>query len=240
MKIDFSTLIGIFLSIFGVVVSIFSYIKTKKTKKIAVNSESTILISETLSKYENLKILYNDENIKSLTSTIVRIKNIGSDIVEPDDLVPSCPLTINTTKKFLLEDTSQYKISTSNTKNIVKLTKIDSMSLQISFDFLNPKDEIQITLLHTGDISVDGDLKSNPIKNYTKKKYENNDTKYNLEDEIASIFPPYKFMALFLSLMSLLLLCSSIITNELSIDRMILYFILMYNISTLALLQNKK
>ena len=163
---------GTVFGLFGIIISIYFYKKQKKVKRLSVKSESTILISETLNKYKNLKISYNNQNITSLTSTIIKITNIGTDIVEPTDLAPSSPLIIKTTDKFLLDDITQYKITTSNSKNLASLSKISDTSLQISFDFLNPKEYIIITLLHTGDISVDGDLKTNSIKNYIKLKDE--------------------------------------------------------------------
>lgn len=229
MQIEPINIIGIISTLFGIIVSIYCSIKTKKTKKLAANSESTILISETIGKYENLKISCNNEDIKSLTSTVVRIKNIGSDIVEPSDLAPSSPIIIKTTQKFLLNDVSQYKIMASNSKNVVKLTKIDDSSLQISFDFLNPKDEICVTILHTGDISVNGGLKTSPIRNYTRKKYENNEPRHSRYDDLPSTLNfPYMFFTLIMGLFALTILFVSITSNELSYDRMILCAILMF------------
>lgn len=164
---DFNIIMGIFGAL-GTIFTIYSYIKNRKIKKLIFNTESTVLISESVTEYENLKIIYNNESIKSLTSTIVRIKNTGSDLVLPSDLAPSSPIIIKTTEKFLLKEISKYDINSSNSKNIVKLSPLGETSLQVLFDFLNPKDEISITLLHTGDVYVEGDLITNPITNHTK------------------------------------------------------------------------
>lgn len=242
MTFDFNTIIGIsgtILGLFGIIISIYSYRKSKKTKRLAVNSESNILISETLSQYESLKVSYNDENIKSLTSTIVRIKNIGSDIIEPSDIVPSSPIIIKTTQKFLFNDISQYKIVSSNSKNIIKLIKINDSSLQVSFDFLNPKNEIYITILHTGDISVDGDLKTGSIKNYTAKKYYDVDTDHHYDEDTYSHISSFKIPTLVLSIFSMFIACFSLFTNSYSIERLSPALTLML-LSYILLFQTRK
>ena len=190
MTNEFNTIIGIAGTIFGLVsilISIYFFKKSKKTKNLSINSVSTILISENLNEYENLKISYNNEDIRSLTSTTIKIKNIGTDIVEPSDLLQSSPIIIDTTEKFLLNDISQYDITSSNNKNNVSLNKITDSSLQLTFEILKPKDEISISVLHTGDITVSGELKTTSIKNFTKKKYKNNDTNDNHDNDYKEI-----------------------------------------------------
>lgn len=237
MTFDFNTIMGIVGAIFGlsgIIFSIYFYIKGKKKKKLAFYSESTILISEKLNEYENLKISYNDENISSLTSTIVRIKNIGTDIVEPSDLIPSSPLIITTTEKFLFNDTSQYKFFKTNKKNGVSLNKIDDNSIQVIFEFLNPKDEISITVLHTGDITMNGELKTNPVKNYTAKKYENYEIKYNHDDDtyIPSSSLLVKFISLIMSIMMIIMLYTYILTDRISSDNMLIYSMMLFMMIT--------
>lgn len=245
MTIDFNTIIGTtgtILGLFGIIISIYSYIKSRKTKKLAVNQESTILISETLSKYENLKISYNNDDINSLTSTIVKIKNIGTDIVEPSDLIPSSPIKIHTTDKFLFNDTTQYEIVTSNSKNNVSLQKLSNSTLQLTFEFLNPKDEIFISLLHTGEITVSGDLKTNAIKNYSKKKYDHSDTSHynNYEEEISyNANSLFKLMLSVLTLMMMFIILILAIAGRLSIENMSMFTLIML-IAFMTLLQNIK
>lgn len=169
---DFIGITGVILGILGIVFAFIFYFKGKKKKKLVYTSESTVLVSEKLSNYEDLKILYNNKEIKSLCSTTIKIKNMGNDIIEPHDLIPSMPITINTSDKFLFQDVSKYEFTSSNSKNRILLNKMNDSQISVNFDFINPKDEITITLLHTGDISIDGDLKQGEVKNYTKMKYE--------------------------------------------------------------------
>lgn len=172
MKIDLGIVIGILGILFGLGGSYFFYRKGRKVKKLIYRAETTILISEDLSSYENLKILYNNENINSLNSTTIIIRNVGNDMIEPTDFIPAMPIVVKTSNQFLLQDFSKYKITCSDRKNRVHLEKVDESNLQVIFDYLNPKDEISITILHTGDVTITGELKQrNSVKNYSNKKY---------------------------------------------------------------------
>ncbi len=206
MKLDLGVIIGIVGILFGFLGSLFFYLKGKKNKKLVYNTETTVLISESLSNYENLKILYNNEDIKTLNSTNIKIKNIGNDIIETSDFVPAEPIIIKTSDHFLLQDVSKYNINSSNAKNRVHLTHIDESHIQVSFDFLNPKDEIQITVLHTGQISMTGDLKQGSVKNYSSKKYEKETDNFDKDFDIFySAFGPKRIFSMLTILMSTLL-----------------------------------
>lgn len=208
MKIDLGIIIGVLGIIVGLGGSFFFYRKNKKVKKLIYRAETTVLISEDLSSYENLKILYNNENIDTLNSTTIKIRNIGNDIIEPKDFVPSMPIIIKTSDHFLLQDFSKYKITCSDSKNRVNLEKIDESNFQVVFDYLNPKDEITIAILHTGDITITGDLKQkNSVKNYSNKKYGKEESDYidNTQTDIIKIYQEIPTLAAIL-VMALLFL----------------------------------
>lgn len=166
MIIDWQTILsisGIILTIFFGILSYVFYRKGIKKKKLLITSNSTILISEDLSNYNGLKISYNNEEVKTLTSTSITIRNIGNDVIEDTDITPSDPIIITTTNKFLSTDSDEYQVISSNKKVSTSLQKINDSKLQLSFDFLNPKNELSVTLLHNGDIFIDGDLKNGSV-----------------------------------------------------------------------------
>lgn len=209
MNIDWQTILsisGIILTIFFGILSYVFYRKGIKKKKILVTSDSTILVSEDLSNYNGLKISYNNEEVKTLTSTTITVRNIGNDIIEASDIAPSDPIIITTTNKFLSINSDEYKINSSNKKITTSLQKIDDSKLQLTFDFLNPKNELSITLLHNGDIFVNGDLKNGNVD-----KVSNNDkyvpvskSKYSDSIDIED-FNYSKFTVYLLRLLSLLM-----------------------------------
>lgn len=147
----FTTLVSIVITLL-----FHKYSTIANTKKLAVTYTSLFLIEETNNNYENLKIELNGEIIKSLKSSTIKFKNIGNKLITSSDFAPSSPLIIKSTQKILLNDVTKCNISTTNNENIASLIKIDDYCLQINFDFLKPKEEISLTLIHMGDISITG------------------------------------------------------------------------------------
>lgn len=185
--------IGIASTIFfGFIFSYIFYRKGLKKKCLICHRTSTALISENISKYKGLKILYNNNEIQTLTSTLINLKNAGNDIIDPKDITPSDPIMVKTSGHFLSSiDTTLSEVHVSNPKVKVGLEHIDSSNLKLNFDFLPPKCEISITLLHSGDIEITGDLKigifSKNIKNYSSET-----NKYK-------IYMMYKFLNKYIS-----------------------------------------
>lgn len=201
-------LIGIACTIFfGFVFSYIFYRKGLKKKRLICHRTSTSLISENISEYRDLKILYDNNEIQTLTSTSINFKNVGNDIIDPSDIIPSDPIKIKTTGHFLFSintaDTTLSEVTVSNPKVKVSLEHIDSSNLKLNFDFLPPKCEISITLLHSGDIDITGDLK---IGTFTK-----NVKNYNSEPKYYMIFMMDKFMDKYIAMLTKLLYIITII-----------------------------
>lgn len=169
-------IVGLLSTIFfGFLFSYIFYKKSIKKKKLNVYVNSNILISEDLSNYNGLKILYNNEEITTLTSSTIIITNIGNDLIEKNDIISSDPITILASNKFLSNNIDEYTVKVSNKKVTASLQKINDSTLQLVFDFLRPKDKIQVTLLHSGIINIEGELKIGNIE-----KNINNDTNARL------------------------------------------------------------
>lgn len=167
-------IIGIFSTIFfGFIFSYIFYRKSLKQKKMVCITEPTTLISDNLSNYKNLKILYNDENIQTLTSTQVVFKNIGNDKIEPSDITPSDPIVITTSGKFLSTEDNLLEVQTTNPKVKSNLEYVDDSTFNLKFDFFPPECELSVTLLHSGDISITGDLKVGDFKQNNKNNTSN-------------------------------------------------------------------
>lgn len=201
-------LIGIACTIFfGFIFSYIFYRKGLKKKQLICHRTSTSLISENISEYKGLKILYNNDEIQTLTSTIINFKNVGNDIIDPNDIIPSDPIIIKTTGHFLFSintaDTTLSEVTISNPKVKVNLEHIDSSNLKLNFDFLPPKCEISITLLHSGDIDITGDLK---MGTFTK-----NVKNYDSESKYYMIFMMDKFMDKYMDIVTKLLYLATII-----------------------------
>lgn len=161
--------------IIGLIATIFFgyifYIKSTQNKSLSLFTTSDTLVSESLTRYKGLKIFYNKKTIKKLVSTTITIKNIGNLTIENSDISPSSPIMFCTSKEFLLNDVKDYVLYNSNKNSSVSLSKINKSKIQLVFDYLKPGDVISITLLHSGILKINGDLKNGIIyQNITEAK----------------------------------------------------------------------
>ncbi len=172
-------MIGIILSvvfgILGIGATYLFYRKTIKIKKLLFSIDSSVLISNSLNKYTNLKITYGDQDIKSLCNSIIKIRNTGTDNIEPSDLYKDRPIIIEISEPLIFNN-DEYKIECSNKDSSVSLVSIDEKTLRVDFEILNPKDVITIEMLHNDDIFMDGKLKNGKIDNSYKKEEKINNT----------------------------------------------------------------
>ena len=101
----------------------------------------------------------------------ITIKNIGNLTIEVSDISSSSPITFCASKEFLLNDVKDYILYSSNKNSSFSLLKINKSKIQLVFDYLKPEEEISLTLLHSGILKINGDLKNGIIyQNITEAK----------------------------------------------------------------------
>lgn len=112
---------------------------------------------------------YNPIDLKDLYFSIIIIKNIGNTIIDQNDIAPNAPISISTNGKFLLNniDDAVNIISFNRARNIYPQLKIDETNecncILLNCDYLEKKEILGCILLHTGDISLRGNLKGGKI-----------------------------------------------------------------------------
>lgn len=169
---------NLFWCIMGILGSgIISFIFHKiaiNNKKILYTLSSKKLITNNLSEIDGLDITYQKSPIKDLTTTTINIKSIGKDNIEMKDFAKSSPLCIETSGQFLFKDNIESSLTyNSNPVNSINLNiKEDFSIVQLEYDYFKKDDLITFTFLHTGDLSITGELKKGKISqsNTTNKK----------------------------------------------------------------------
>lgn len=125
-----------------------------------LSARSDTLISDSLSKHKGLKVFYHKKEVKDLISSVIFVKNVGNDTVNASDIAPIAPITFITTGKFLLTNEKDYHLIASNKSCSASLSSIDRSNIILDFDFLKPNDQIELTLLHSGTITIHGELRN--------------------------------------------------------------------------------
>lgn len=178
---DWNSLFWCIIGIIGsAIVSFIFYKKGNNTQKIIYTLKSKTLITNKQSNIDGLKILFQNSPINDLTSTTINIKSIGKANIEMTDFAKSSPLCIKTTGKFLfknnIEDSLTYN---SNQSNQIKLFATEDLTtINLEYEYFRHDDLFTLNLLHTGDLTICGELKKGTVDQ------ENSIDKKNISDII--------------------------------------------------------
>lgn len=141
-------LLGLVVAIVSILYAFYLQKKNKKYKELSCALISNNLIKEKESHFPKLDISYNNEKLDNFTLTKIHIINIGKEVIRPQDIAAKDPIRFcATTDKTRLLDHSL--IYANNPKNNFELN-IQSEAINLSFDFIEPKDKVIIQVLHTG------------------------------------------------------------------------------------------
>lgn len=167
-------------AIFSLLISLFFYFKGLNKKRLTYDIKTFCIISDKINQIIGLDVKYNSTEIENLYSSTVTIKNIGNSIIEKDDFAPSCPISISTDGKFLVDESNGMNLFPLNkANNVYPLFETNSDNtknnkITIAFDYISKKEELTCSLFHTGNISFTGVLKDgkiiSPDENRARKK----------------------------------------------------------------------
>lgn len=163
---------SIFWGIAGIVASImvslffFLYGKNKKILKYKIYSIK--LISDNLSTKRGLDITFKGQRVRNMISSVIEFSNVGNQVITSDDFAKSAPLKISAENNFF-GGLDGCNIMPRESKG-VNISEISKKELNIVFEFLQPKQSFSIEVLHDGDISVQGVLKTGKIVNSFSRK----------------------------------------------------------------------
>ena len=155
------------LSFVGVIVStaslIFAYVvfrknrKNQKTKILRSWKTSFNVINTTNNQYDNLKILYDNEELKNFTSSIVELENEGTEVIRRSDIAKLAPLKLSLDSNYRI---IEYRmLEKPNDTSSFELTQKGN-EIIIDFDFIESDEKFKILILHTGlkstDLKIEG------------------------------------------------------------------------------------
>lgn len=168
MNWNSSILWGIIGLIGGFLISLLFFILSKKKRKISYSISTTPIIVKKITKISDLVITYKNKSIDNLSTSHIRIKNIGNDTLNPTDFPELNKLSITTDGIFLVNSISELEITKSNKFMKVTSLLISPQIIEFSFDYFDPKNEFSFSIFHTGSIEVCGSIKNGKIINDTQ------------------------------------------------------------------------
>ena len=145
---DIGIVVSIVTFVLGIGVGYFFYYISKERKRIIYKTYTTNLIHDGVSLIPELKILWEDKEIKNnLSITNYIFSNKGNKVIKSDDM--SEPLSIISNN----EDTIIWKAVIVKEKyktSKFKVNQTNNNSVSIDFKHMELNDEIEIKVIHTG------------------------------------------------------------------------------------------
>lgn len=144
---DINALSGFLIGILGIFLSIIFYLKGSKKKNPAFEISGINIISESIkNKVNDIKIIYKDTEIKSLTVTKVAIWNSGNDTIWEKDIPNSNKFRIDVSQ---INTIYESEIISKDKDSTLELHKIDN-SIICNFNFLEANSGFIIKIIHSG------------------------------------------------------------------------------------------
>ena len=129
--------------------------RDRKEKGLSCSLTSTNLIKNQKAVYPKLQIIYEGKSLDNFTVTNVRISNSGTEVLSMEDVARNSPLRIGMQPDRSIELLDYNVIYVSDPNNNFRINRIDERTIQMEFDYVEPKDKATIQLLHTGEAEKD-------------------------------------------------------------------------------------
>ena len=151
----------------GFIVAAFFFYIGKVKKSLLYQISTSALITDEINRTPGLRISVGDEPAVDVISTTITFINGGNQTITSSDFASLSPLQIITSGHFFnAENIDVDYIKALNNALNPRIHIVDKKRIEIEFEYLKPKQEFEITLLHDGKLSVSGDLKTGTLQSY--------------------------------------------------------------------------
>lgn len=149
------------------IISLFFFVIGRKKQLLEYQIISVDLVTKEMSGVPGMKITLNEQIVECLTSSTVKFINSGNRPILPKDFASLGQLSI-AVEGHIFDSDDGYQIVSDNPISRPSITMVNNRAY-ISFDFIKKKQSFSITILHTGKISVLGELISGEIREIRQK-----------------------------------------------------------------------
>ncbi len=166
----FSAMFGL-MSFILAVLSIYLFLKSKKTKNPMYCIKSINLIGDLYNKIDGLQINYQGKPISNVYSTNIAFWNNGKGVIHYDDISKKESIRITIPKGKILD---KEIVTTTNKSINFDIKQVDKHAVELSFDFLEKGDGAVINILHSSktlkEIKLKGKIKGTKIDQLYEKE----------------------------------------------------------------------
>lgn len=160
--LDIPNIIGLIIGIVGILLSVYFYRKSKKTKEPTYRKRSTTLIRSAVSGIDSLEVYYDKHKLTALTITKFAFWNSGRETISGDDVSSVDPLRLEIQDGYEILSCDTI-VQAKDANNFLARVADDKKSVLLSFDFIDFEEGAVLRIRHTGssseDLSIKGSIK---------------------------------------------------------------------------------
>lgn len=127
--------------------------RLQKFKRLECKGRSYTVVNDESNVFSKLSVMYDGETLNNFTSTRLTITNTGNDVIRNNDISSKSPIQISSVNNKVNILAFEIIPPTKEINNVIIRQEKDTLNLE--FEFLEPKDQIQIEILHTGKSTAD-------------------------------------------------------------------------------------
>lgn len=156
--------VGVLVGIIGLVTAYFFYRRSLIRPRLVFRSNTVHVVGKNPRFPSKLKIFYGSKEVPKVVKTSVVLWNDGNTTLSTNQITASDPLRIEIHGESELLDVDVSRVSREVNAFTANISPNSPSTIDISFDYLDPKDGALIRILHTKevDFNVKGTLRGLP------------------------------------------------------------------------------
>ncbi len=170
-KLTHSDIVNIISVCFGfvsILLAVYFYLKSKKTKILSYAQRSFRIITNRFSSIEGIQVSLFGEPVETVTSTRIAIWNGGNDTIHDDDIPVLDQVRIVPTASSKVHRLSIIETSNESSNMRIDEIKTPSTQWQVRFEYVDPGDGMVVEIVHDGteesSFNIEGKLKGGRLK----------------------------------------------------------------------------
>src|SRR5215213_2999485 len=145
--------VGVLIGIIGLFAAYLFYRRSLIRPQLVFRSNTIHVVGKNPEFPSKLKIFYGDKEVRKVVKTSIVLWNDGNTTFSSDQITLSDPLRIEINGESELLDVDVPRVSRAVNAFIANISPTNPNTINITFDYLDPKDGALIRILHTKEVN---------------------------------------------------------------------------------------
>ena len=173
---DIPNIIGVFFGFVSILLAVYFYLRSKKTKILLYAQRSYRIITNRFSTIEGIQVSLFGEPVETVTLTRIALWNAGNDTIRDDDIPGLDQVRIVPTANSKIHKLSIIEMSNESNNMRINEVKAPTTQWQVRFEYMDPGEGMVLEIVHDGtensSFKVEGKLKGGKLRRSLTTKEE--------------------------------------------------------------------